>query len=84
MNKYPEAASIIQQLYKLLRDIENLARYILAKVGESSEWMTIVNSAEENRANFCKILDEKPLSSALYGMYIVALNELKSVLKMST
>jgi hypothetical protein len=42
-----------------------------------------VESAERNRANFCKILDRKPLFSALYGMYTVTLNELKAVLKVS-
>jgi hypothetical protein len=60
MNKYPEAASVVQQGYKVLSHIENLAKCTPAKVGESSEWMTIVSSAEENRANFCKILEEKP------------------------
>jgi hypothetical protein len=52
-------------------------------VGESSEWSSIVNSAEENRADFCKGLDGKLLLSALYGMYTVSLNELKAVLKVS-
>jgi hypothetical protein len=52
-------------------------------VGESSKWTSIVNSAEENRANFRKGLDGKPLFSALYGMYTVILNEMKAVLKVS-
>jgi hypothetical protein len=43
----------------------------------------IANNAEEKRANFSKILDGKPLFSAVYGMYRVTLNELKAVLKMS-
>jgi hypothetical protein len=51
----------------------------VAEVGESSEWTSIVNSAEENRANFCKSLDGKLLFSALYGMYTVTLIELKAV-----
>jgi hypothetical protein len=38
---------------------------------------------EENRENFCKGLDGKPLLSALYGMYMLTLNELKAVLKVS-
>jgi hypothetical protein len=41
-----------------------------------------MNSAEENRANFCKNVDGKPLFSALYSIYTVTLNELKAVLKM--
>jgi hypothetical protein len=82
-NKYPEAASVAQQVYKVLSDIEILARFTPARVGQSSDWKTIVNSAEENRANFCKAADGKPLFSAPYGMYIVTPNELKAVLKMS-
>jgi hypothetical protein len=52
-------------------------------VGESTEWTSIVNGAEENGANFCKGLDGKPLFSALYDMYTITLNGLKVVLKMS-
>jgi hypothetical protein len=33
-NKYPEAALVIQQAYKVLSDIEILARYTPAKVGD--------------------------------------------------
>jgi hypothetical protein len=36
MNKYPEAASVVQ-LHKVLSDIEILAKYTPARVGESSE-----------------------------------------------
>jgi hypothetical protein len=50
-NKYPEAASVVQQVHKVISDIEILAKCILARVGESSQWTTIVKSAEENRAN---------------------------------
>jgi hypothetical protein len=53
-------------------------------VGESPQWTTIVNSAEENRANFCEILDRKPLFSTLYGMYTVTLKKLQAVLKVNT
>jgi hypothetical protein len=68
-NKYPEAASVVQQVYKLLSDIEILAKCTPAKVVESSEWTSIVSSAEENSANFCKILEGNPLFSALYGIH---------------
>jgi hypothetical protein len=37
MNKFPEAASLVQQIYKLLNDIEILPGCTPAKVGESSE-----------------------------------------------
>jgi hypothetical protein len=52
-------------------------------VGESCEWTSIVNSAVENRANFCKSIDGKLLVRALYGMHTVKLNELKAFLKVS-
>jgi hypothetical protein len=39
---------------------------------------------EENRQNFCKVLNGKNLFNALYGTYTVALHELKAVLKVST
>jgi hypothetical protein len=81
-NKYPKAASVVQ-VYKVLSDVELLAKCILAKVGESSEWMTIVSSAEENRADFCEILVGKPLFSSLYSIYTLTLNELKAVLKVN-
>jgi hypothetical protein len=48
MSKHPEAASIVQQVHKVLGDMENLAGCTPAKVGESSEWTSIVNSSEEN------------------------------------
>jgi hypothetical protein len=67
----------------VLSDIENLAGCTPAKVGESSEWTSTVNRAEEKRANFCKGLDGNPLFGALYGMYAVTLNEMKAVLKVS-
>jgi hypothetical protein len=70
-------------VYKVLSDIEILAKCTPAKVGESSEWTSILSSAEENRANVCKILEGKPLFSALYGIYTVTLNELKAVLKVN-
>jgi hypothetical protein len=82
-NKYPEAASVVQQVYKMFSDIENFAGCTLTEVVESSEWTSIVNSMEENKANFRDDLDGKPLFSTLYGMYAVTLNELKAVLKVS-
>jgi hypothetical protein len=47
------------------------------------EWTFIVNSTEEERENFCKGLDGKPLFSALYSLYTVTLNELKAVQKVT-
>jgi hypothetical protein len=74
---------VVQHVHIAFSDIKNLARYTLAKVGENSEWTSIVNSAKENTANFCKGLDGKPLFSALYSMNTVTLNELKALQKVS-
>jgi hypothetical protein len=76
MNKYPEAASVVKQVHKVLSDIKILAKCTPAKVGESPQWTTILYSVDKNRANFCKVLDGKPLFSTLYGMYMVTLKEL--------
>jgi hypothetical protein len=70
-------------MYEVLSDIEILAKCTQAKVGEGSEWTSIVNSAEENRANVCKILEGKPFFSALYGIYTLIWNELQAVLKVN-
>jgi hypothetical protein len=42
-----------------------------------------VNSAEEDRENFCNGLDGKTLFSALNCMYTMTLNEIEVVLKVS-
>jgi hypothetical protein len=34
-NKYPEAASVVQQVYKMVSNIELLAKCTLAKVGKA-------------------------------------------------
>jgi hypothetical protein len=44
----------------------------------------IVNGVEENRVSYYKGLHRKPLFSALYGTYTIALRELKAVLRAST
>jgi hypothetical protein len=68
----------------VLGDIEDVAGHTPASVGESSEWAVIVNAAEENGAHYCKAVHGETLFSALYGTYIVTLDELKAVLKAST
>jgi hypothetical protein len=82
-NKCPEASSVVQQVHKVLCDIEILAECTSTEVWESCQWTIIENSAEENRANFCKVLDLKQLFSALCGMYMVTLNEMKAILKVN-
>jgi hypothetical protein len=43
MNEHPEAASVVQQVYKALSETENLAGHTAAEVGKSSGWTSIVN-----------------------------------------
>jgi hypothetical protein len=74
----------LKQLLKVIRDIEEIARYTPASAGESEQWSSIVSTAEENRQKFCKVLNGKNLLSALYGTYTVALHEFKALLKAST
>jgi hypothetical protein len=45
-NKYPEAAAVVQQEHKVLNDTEILAGCTPAKVGEGSEYTSIVNSVK--------------------------------------
>jgi hypothetical protein len=59
-------------------------RYTPASAGESERWSSIVSTAEENRQNFCKVINGMNLFSALYGTYTVLLHELKAMLKAST
>jgi hypothetical protein len=84
IGQFPDANAHLKQLLKVIRDIEEMARYTPASVGESEQWSTIVSMAEENRQNFCKVLNGNNLFNALYGTYTVALHELKAVLKAST
>jgi hypothetical protein len=84
LSQSPDADAQLKQLFKVLCDIEDVAGYTPALVGDSDQWTSIVNTAEENRLNFCKALGGKTLYSALYGTYTVALQELKALLKAST
>jgi hypothetical protein len=81
IGQFPDADAQLKQLLKIIRYIEQMARYTPASVGETEQWSTIVSTEEEN---FCKVLDGKNLFNALYGAYTVALHELNAVLKAST
>jgi hypothetical protein len=48
-NKYPDAAPTIQQLLKVLCDIENLANSTTISVWDSKEWAAIIRPAEDNQ-----------------------------------
>jgi hypothetical protein len=71
-------------MLKVLCEIDDTASFTPVTVGESPEWASIVDSAEENAATFCKALSGKPFFSALHGIYTVALGELKISLKKCT
>jgi hypothetical protein len=77
LGQFPDAEAQLKQLFKVVCDIEDVAGYTPASVGESEQWSSIVNFAEENRQNFCKKLNGRTLFSALNGTYTVALQELK-------
>jgi predicted ArsR family transcriptional regulator len=66
IGKFSDADTKLKQLFKVIRDIEVMARYTPASVGESEQWSSIVSTAE-NRQNFCKVLNGNNLFSALYG-----------------
>jgi hypothetical protein len=68
-------------LFKIYCDIEDVASFTPATIGESAEWAAIVNTTEENRDSYCKALTGKILFSALFGTYTVTLNDLKSLVK---
>jgi hypothetical protein len=61
VQQYPDADEQLKQLLKVLGDIDDVARHTPASIGESAEWASIVNAAEENRANYCKTLHGKIL-----------------------
>jgi hypothetical protein len=69
LSQSPDAKAQFKQLFRVLCDIEDVAGYTPASVGDSVQWSSIVKATEENRRNFCKALDVKTLYSALYGTY---------------
>jgi hypothetical protein len=83
IKQYPDADPQYRLLYEAICSIEDLARCKPAAVGDSAEWTPIVNTAEDNRASYCKALSGSVLFSALHGVYTVALKDLKSLLKSS-
>jgi hypothetical protein len=84
VGQHPDAEKQLRQLFKILCDIEDVAGHTPASDRESEQRSSIVSTAEENRASFCKALSGKTLYSAQYGIYTVTLNELKGLLKTST
>jgi hypothetical protein len=84
IGQVPDVDAQLKRLFNVLGDIESVAAYTPASVGNSEQWSAIINSAEENKQNLCKALSGKTLLSALYGIYTVALHEVMAVLKATT
>jgi hypothetical protein len=84
LGQFPDEDAQLKYLFKVVCDIEYVAAHTPGSVGESEQWSSIVNIAEENRQNFCTALNGKTLFSALYGTYTVALQDLKALLKASS
>jgi hypothetical protein len=81
VSKYPETDSVMKHVYKVMCDTILRDTYQL-RWGEAVNGRTsIVKTAEENTANYCKVLAGRTLLSALYGTNTVTLNKLKAVLK---
>jgi hypothetical protein len=75
MNKYREAASVVQQVYKYSVTLRTLLDAHWLKWGKDlSELLLWIWC--RRRKHVCKALHGKPLFSALYDMYAVRLNEL--------
>jgi hypothetical protein len=83
VQQYPEAEAQLKKPFKVLSDIEDVARLVPDSVDGCTEWASIVNAAEEKGASYCKGLHGNPLFSDLYGTYAVTLQELHAVLKAS-
>jgi hypothetical protein len=65
IGQFSDTDSQLKPLFKVIRDVEEMARYTPASVGESQQWSSNVSTAEENRQNFCKTLTGQTLHSAL-------------------
>jgi hypothetical protein len=68
VNIYPDAASLLKLLFKIIYNIEDLTNYTPDSVGESYKWTAIVSTAEENAANYCS-LNGKSLQHLVWRMY---------------
>jgi len=79
----PEAKDVIQRVLKTLSEIVCLASCTPAKVRQSAEWTQIVATAQEDRKKVCAVVRGKRLFSAFYGVYCLALVNLKAVLQNS-
>jgi hypothetical protein len=82
VQEFPDAKPVIKEVDKVLQDIVCLVGCTPASVGKSEDWQRVVNNAQIDRESYCNVLKGKQFS-ALYGLYTVTFNELKSVLQLS-
>jgi hypothetical protein len=57
IGEFPDADAQLKPLFKVIRDIEEMARYTPASVGESGQCSSIGSTTKDVRQNFCKILN---------------------------
>jgi hypothetical protein len=81
--KHPNAEVQLKHLFKILCNIEDVAGYTPASVGESVQWTSTVNTVDDNRSTAKLKLERSSLVPCI-GTYTVTLNESKTVLKAST
>jgi hypothetical protein len=74
VSKFSDEDSLMKQVYKILGDNEDFAGHTTSMVEESSEWASVVKTAEENLAKYCKILGGRTPFAAVYCTYTVTLN----------
>jgi hypothetical protein len=80
---FPDASDVIKRVVRIFSDIVSRASCTPAKVGGSEVWSQIVNEAKSERIKLCKTLKGKSLFNALYGVYSITLQELKTALQKS-
>jgi len=83
MAGHPQAKAAVIKVYEIINDIARLAGCTPKEIGEVKEWANIVAKAE-SRACLCATLEGETLFSALYGVYMLAFMDLKTVIKKIT
>jgi hypothetical protein len=78
-----EVKKAMERVHEVLSDIASLAGCTPREVGESKEWVSIVEKSEAGRINLFELLEGETLFSALYGVYSLAFVQLKKVLQNS-
>jgi hypothetical protein len=65
----PDADAQLKQLFKVLCDIEDVAGYTQASVCDSEQWLSIVNTAEDNKQVFCKALGGNSVQCPVWNVH---------------